>query len=313
MMRMGRVMLRWFVFLAAAALIANAQEEKKDLSLDEIFNSPTFAGKTVSGVHWMNDGSRFSSYERDTASDAVNIVIHDVRRGTKTVLLNTSSLKLHDDDPTFRFITYQWSPDERNILFISAPPAREYLSRLTPAGNIFLYDLKTKLFHRLTNVAVPQYNVKFSPDGKSLGFVRGNNIFIMDLATGEERQLTMDGGEHIINGRFDWVYEEEFEISDGWRWSPDSKHIAFWRLDENRVPQYTMTEWDSLHLTLIPMRYPKAGEQNSIVKIGVVDIATKATQWMDLGPNEDIYIPRMQWTLDPGVLAIERSEPGTKC
>jgi len=93
-----------------------------------------------------------------------------------------------------------------------------------------------KSFRRLTNVADPQYNVKFSPDGKFIGFVRNNNIYTLDIASGAEHQLTMDGAEHIINGKFDWVYEEEFEISDGWQWSPDSKHIAFWRLDENRVP-----------------------------------------------------------------------------
>ena len=132
----------------------------------------------------------------------------------------------------------------------------------------------------------------------------------IDIASGVEHQLTTDGAEHIINGKFDWVYEEEFEISDGWQWSPDSRHIAFWRLDENRVPEYTLTEWDSLHLQLIPMRYPKAGEPNSIVKIGVVDIQSSSMQWMDLGTNDDIYIPRMQWTLDPTVLSIQRMNRG---
>ena len=140
--------------------------------------------------------------------------------------------------------------------------------------------------------------------------MRNNNIYTLDIASGSERQLTKDGAEHIINGKFDWVYEEEFEISDGWQWSPDSRHIAFWRLDENRVPEYTLTEWDSLHLKLIPMRYPKAGEPNSIVKIGVVDIQTSLTEWMDVGTNDDIYIPRMQWTLDPTVLSIQRMNRG---
>jgi dipeptidyl-peptidase-4 len=225
-------------------------------------------------------------------------------------VLSTTALRLNQTDPPFRFTTYQWSPDEKQILFISAPPEREYLSRLTPAGNIFLYDLSSKSFRRLTNVADPQYNVKFSPDGKFVGFVRNNNIYALDIASGAEHQLTEDGAEHIINGKFDWVYEEEFEISDGWQWSPDSKHIAFWRLDENRVPEYTLTEWDSLHLQLIPMRYPKAGEPNSIVKIGVVDFQSSLTQWMDIGTNDDIYIPRIQWTLDPTVLSIQRMNRG---
>ena len=277
-----------------------AQTEKNRLSLDDIFNSGKFAGKGLNGVHWLNDGARYSFYERDTAAKATTFSCTTSRTRPARRLLSTAALKLNHDDPPFRFTTYQWSPDEKQILFISAPPEREYLSRLTPAGNIFLLrSLLTKAFRRMTNVSEPQYNVKFSPDGKSIGFVRNNNIFVVDVASGAERQLTADGAEHIINGKFDWVYEEEFEISDGWQWSPDSRHIAFWRLDENRVPEYTLTEWDSLHLTLIPMRYPKAGEPNSIVKIGVIDLQSSSTKWMDLGTNDDIYIPRIQWTLDP--------------
>ena len=306
--------LRVFIVTTMAVFIATtfvsfSQSVKKELTLEDIFNSSKFAGKTVSGIHWMKDGKRYSFFERDTAAKATNLFLYGVKENARSLVVSTASLRLQPEDPPFRFTSYQWSPDESHILFISAPPEREYLSRLTPAGNIFMYQLKTHSFRRLTNVSEPQYNVKFSPDGNSIGLVRGNNILTLDIASGAERQLTSDGAEHIINGKFDWVYEEEFDISDGWRWSPDSKHIAFWRLDENRVPEYTMTEWDSLHLQLIPMRYPKAGEQNSIVKIGVVDVESKAIRWMDLGSNDDIYIPRIQWTLDPSILSIQPALP----
>jgi len=309
-MRTVTALFKIFFVLCLSGVLLFAQTEKKQLNLDDIFNSGKFAGKGLNGVHWLNDGTRYSYYEKDTAAKATNILMYNVGGKSSTLVLSTASLKINRDDPPFRFTTYQWSPDEKQILFISAPPDREYLSRLTPAGNIFLYDLSAKSFRRLTNASDPQYNVKFSPDGKSIGFVRNNNIFVIDAASGNERQLTTDGTEHIINGKFDWVYEEEFEISDGWQWSPDSKHIAFWRLDENRVPEYTLTEWDSLHLTLIPMRYPKAGEPNSIVKIGVVDLQSSSTKWMDIGANDDIYIPRIQWTLDPAILSIERLNRG---
>ena len=305
-----RASFKIFFLLCLFGFLALAQTQKNGLTLDDIFNSSKFIGKTVSGVHWLKDGSHYSYYERDTSAKATNIFVFGVKEKTSRLLLSTAALKFNQNDPPFRFTTYQWSPDEKQILFISAPPEREYLSRLTPAGNIFLYDVTSKAFRRFTNVTEPQYNVKFSPDGRFVGFVRNNNIYTIDIASGVEHQLTTDGAEHIINGKFDWVYEEEFEISDGWQWSPDSKHIAFWRLDENRVPEYTLTEWDSLHLELIPMRYPKAGDPNSIVKIGVVDIQTSSTQWMDLGTNDDIYIPRMQWTLDPAVLSIQRMNRG---
>ena len=305
-MRNSSASFKIVLILLISGLQLRAQGERNQLSLDDIFTSGKYAGKAITGVHWLNDGARYSYYERDTAAKVTNIFIYDVNSKSSRRVLTTAELKMAQDDPPFRFTTYQWSPDEKQILFISAPPEREYLSRLTPAGNIFVYDLGNKSFRRLTNVSDPQYNVKFSPDGKSIGFVRNNNIFVVDVASGAERQLTTDGAEHIINGKFDWVYEEEFEISDGWQWSPDGKHIAFWRLDENRVPEYTLTEWDSLHLTLIPMRYPKAGEPNSIVKIGVIDLQSSMTKWMDLGSNDDIYIPRMQWTLDPAILSIQR-------
>ena len=301
---------KFFFLLCLSTALLFAQNDKKELTLNDIFNSAKFAGKTVNGVHWLKDGAHYSYYERDTSAKVTNIFIYGVKEKSSRLLVSTASLKLNDGDPPFRFTTYQWSPDEKQILFISAPPEREYLSRLTPAGNIFLYDISSKTFRRLTAVNEPQYNVKFSPDGNDIGFVRENNIYILDIASGAEHRLTTDGAEHVINGKFDWVYEEEFEISDGWQWSPDSKHIAFWRLDENRVPEYTLTEWDSLHLKLIPMRYPKAGEANSIVKIGVADVQSSSIQWMDIGTNDDIYIPRIQWTRDPDVLSIQRMNRG---
>lgn len=227
-----RASFKIFFLLCLFGFLALAQTQKNGLTLDDIFNSSKFIGKTVSGVHWLKDGSHYSYYERDTSAKATNIFVFGVKEKTSRLLLSTAALKFNQNDPPFRFTTYQWSPDEKQILFISAPPEREYLSRLTPAGNIFLYDATSKAFRRFTNVTEPQYNVKFSPDGRFVGFVRNNNIYTIDIASGVEHQLTTDGAEHIINGKFDWVDQEEFEISDGWQWSPDSKHIAFWRLDE---------------------------------------------------------------------------------
>lgn len=293
------------VFLARSS-IQSIGAQTKDLTLDDIFNSQKFAPISVSGIHWMKDGRHYSFYEYDTSTKATVIRMYSAKDKSRKLILSTTSLKMPEGEPPFQFESYDWSPDEKQILFISAPPERQYLSRLTPAGNFFLYDLAAHAFRRLTDVTEPQYHPKFSPDGKSLGFVRSNNIYAIDIATGSERAITKDGSQHIINGRFDWVYEEEFGISDGWQWSPDGKRIAFWRLDENREPEYVMTQWDSLHLQLTPMRYPKAGEANSIVKIGVFDLSVNVTRWMDIGLNDDIYIPRMAWTLYSDTLSIQR-------
>jgi dipeptidyl-peptidase-4 len=278
----------------------------KEFTVEDIFGSSKFASKSIRGIQWMSDGRSYCIQEMDTVSKSIGIFRVNVKDRSKSLIVSGSQLKLNETDPAFRFSSYLYSTDEKQILFVSAPPEKQYLSRLTPAGNFFLYDLSSKKFSRVTNVEVPQYNQKFSPDGKKIGYVRENNIFVFDIASGVETQLTKDGAEHIINGRFDWVYEEEFGISDGWRWSPDGSRIAFWRLDENRVPEYTMTEWDSTHLNLIKMRYPKPGDPNSIVSLGVIELASQTTDWIDLGTNDDIYIPRMSWTNDKNVLSYQR-------
>lgn len=279
---------------------------QKQFTLEDIFNSRKFSGKGVYGLNWMNNGKSYSYTEFDTVTKSMGIYVLDVKKNTSKQIVNGSQLKLKETDKPFPIFLYTWSPDEKQLLLTSSPPQRQYLSRLTPAGNFYLYDIPSRTFKQLTNVTDPQYNQKFSPDGSQLGYVRENNIYVMDLKSGKETQITSDGAEHIINGKFDWVYEEEFGISDGWRWSPDGKKIAFWRLDENRVPEYTMTEWDSVHLKLVTMRYPKPGDPNSIVKIGVVDLSTLQTTWIDTGTDDNIYLPRMQWAPEKNTLVVER-------
>ncbi len=283
-----------------------AQEAQKLFTNQLIHGSTEFAGKSIAGIQWIAGGAKFSYQEFDQATRSIRIFSYTLKDGKRDLLVDSKDLMLNAGDPPFRFTSYQWSPDEQQVLFVSAPPERQYLSRLTPAGNFLLYDLRTKAFRRLTNVAEPQYNQKFSPDGKRIGFVRSNNIFLLDLTSGAETQLTTDGAEHIINGKFDWVYEEEFGISDGWQWSPDGNMIAYWRLDENRVPQFTMMDFMTMRADLMPMRYPKAGDPNSTVRIGVVSLDTKKTTWIDIGTNDDIYIPRIAWTPKTNTLALLR-------
>ncbi|MDE3058986.1 MAG: DPP IV N-terminal domain-containing protein [Bacteroidota bacterium] len=302
------------LFLAGAALAPkgdlHAGVPEKKLTLQDIFASSKFRGKSLAEIHWMHDGKRFSYLDYDSVSKSRSMWIYSVKTKSRSVFLKGSDLKKGGDSSEFSMRNYIWSPNEDKILFTGIVPART----LESGGNFSMYDLATKKFSQLTNSSEEQKNIAFSPDGTMIGFVRANNLFVMDLATKKETQLTFDGAEHIINGQFDWVYQEEFAIISGWRWSPDSKRIAFWRLDENRVPEYTITEWDSLHLKLIHQRYPKAGDPNSIVKIGIADVAAGKVVWADVehgakggsGNDDDIYIPRIQWTQDNNMLAIEK-------
>jgi len=286
--------------------IAFVQAGDKELTLEDIFSASKFSTKSLRGLQWMKDGGSYSFLDTDTTTKSSAIYRFIVKDRSKKMIVSGAMMKMSDADPAFRFTSYKWSPDEKSILFVSAPPEKQYLSRLTPAGNLFLYSIDTKKFTRITNVTVPQYNQKFSPDGKKIGFVRENNIFVYDIITAKETQMTFDGAEHLINGKFDWVYEEEFGISDGWQWSPDGSAIAYWQQDEHRVPEYTMTEWDSTHLDLVTMRYPKPGDPNSITRIGIVNVTSGKNEWIDLGFADDDYIPRMKWTNDQNVISLQR-------
>jgi dipeptidyl-peptidase-4 len=289
------------VIFTAVAIVAGG----KELTIQDIWGTTKFGGKIIRGIHWMTDGKSYSFLETDTVKKATAIYRLDISTQKRTVVAHGANLKVAESDSVFSFTTYQWSPDEKKILFVSRPPARQYLSRHTPAGDLFLLDVPSKQFIRITDVGVPQYNQKFSPNGALIAFVRQNNLFLYDIEAKNERQLTFDGSENIINGKFDWVYEEEFGISDGWRWSPDGSKIAFWQIDQTQVPEYTMTEWDSTHLHLVTMKYPKPGDRNPVAKIGVVSVADGSIQWVNTGNSDEAYLPRMNWAGDSNTLWVQ--------
>lgn len=299
-----RSLTRPLLAIVCAFTIAGAGG--KQLTVEDIWGGMTFSGRSVRGIQWMKDGRSYSMMEFDSVSKSTAIIAVNAKDRSRRTVVTGADLKVLPEDPPFSFSSYQWSPDGKRILFVSAPPRKQYLSRLTPAGNFYVYDVMSKAFTRVTDVTVPQYNQKFSPDGSMIGFVRENDLYLYDIASANLTRVTYDGSADIINGRFDWVYEEEFGIADGWRWSPDGRTVAFWRLDQSAVPSYTMTEWDSTHLNLVTMRYPKPGDRNASVKIGVYDLGTKRTDWLDTGAEEDIYIPRIAWTGQKDRLTVQR-------
>ena len=228
-------------------------------SVQDIFGTSRYASSSLSARRMDKRWRKFSYQQYDSATHAMDIWIYTVMTGKRDQAVDGSRLKLPGQIEPVGFSAYQWSPDERSILFSGWPPKKQYLSRRTPGGNYFLYECSTKTLRQLTNSGEPQYNAKFSPDGKRIGFVRSHNIFVLDLKTGKEKQLTRDGSEHILNGIFDWVYEEEFGLTDGWQWSPDGKHIAYWQLDENSVPAFTISDFMTPGSDPISYRYPKPG------------------------------------------------------
>lgn len=294
------------LFSVAFVLGGVAQERTKEFTVEDIFGTSKFISKSIRGVQWIEGGKAYSYLETDTTTKSTDIWRYEVATGSKSKLVSAEKLVAKEGDKPYRIQNYIWSPDEKKILFTGTLVARGVKS----GDNFYLYDRAAEKFRQLTNTDQQQVNVKFSPDSRMIGFVRANNIFVMDVETNKETQLTFDGAEHVLNGHFDWVYEEEFGIIDGWQWSPDGKHIAYWQLDENRVPEFPIMDFLPLHQNIGRMRYPKAGDPNSIVRIGVVSLESKRTQWMDIGEpldsTQDTYVARIQWTNKPNLLAIQK-------
>lgn len=276
--------------------------QKKELTVEDIYSGRIFTAPSVRGVQWIDNGNKYSFLKNDPESKTTSIFVHNVETGEEDILVVGSALKENEEDKPFIIQNYKWSPDERYILFTGVLPARS----LKTGGAFYIYDVIENKFFLLADSEETQSIAQFSPNGKFLGFVRSNNLFVIDIESKIETQLTFDGNDVILNGIFDWVYEEEFSIINGWEWSPDSRNIAYWQLDQTNVPEIKIAKWDSLHLNFLDMRYPKAGDKNSIVKIGVVNIATAKTVWMNIGEEQDIYIPRIQFTRNPELLSIQR-------
>jgi dipeptidyl-peptidase-4 len=172
--------------------------------------------------------------------------------------------------------------------------------RYETMGDFYLFNIKKNQLQQLGK-GLPAASLQFakiSPNNEWVAYVSEHNIYTEQLATGKREQLTTDGTKHLINGTFDWAYEEEFFCRDGFRWSPDSKHIAYWQVNANGVKNYLMiNNTDSAYPFAVPVEYPIAGEKPSKVKIGIVDIMTKKTNWME-SPDDAVlgsYIPRMEW------------------
>lgn len=294
----------FFVFtLLLSAGLANAQQKLK-ITPEDIWQKNTFAIKSVHGVNWMKDGRYYSSEVADNANQAVDIVKVDVTTGQAvSTIIEGESLRPEGSQTPLQFDSYQFSADEKKVLFSTET---EPIYRRSSKAFYYVYDLETKKLGKLSNGGKQSY-ATYSPDGRQVAFARDNNLFVVDLATMQEKQLTSDGKfNHIINGSTDWVYEEEFEFAQAFFWSPNSDQIAFYTFDESQVPEYNMQVWGGLYPKDYRFKYPKAGEANSVVSISVYDLKQNKAVKMDIGAEKDQYIPRINWTADNNLLSIRR-------
>lgn len=290
--------------LLLIALAFQAQDliaQKRPIKLMDAFGNRDLMPDRSAPIQWMRDGKSYSRVKKDSTGPALNIVRGDAATGKEQVLVDKDALKPFATADPLPFVAYEWSDDEAFIVFTLA---QKSIWRRSTTGEYAVYSMKDKRLTLLPKHESGMRNVKVSPDGTRVGYVLEDNIWVYDLRTGGVTQLTNDAEENVYNGRFGWVYEEEFSLVDGWLWSADGRRIAYWHEDERGVPEYTLTDWNSVHPELTRIRYPKPGDPNPIERIGVIDVETKKTVWMDLGAEADVYIPNMLWTSDPETLCI---------
>jgi dipeptidyl-peptidase-4 len=287
--------------LVLLTFVGNVAAQEK-LTNEKIWYSSEFSSEYVSGVNSMNNGIHYTSLDYEKGTSVINKYDYRSSKKLATVL---SSAELNHNDKNVVISEYQFSADETKLLISSEV---EGIYRHSSKANYFVYDLGEKMLKPLTDFSKGKQRLaEFSPNGNLVAFVRENNLFVVDIATAEEVQITSDGVmNNIINGGTDWVYEEEFGFDKGFYWSPKGTKIAFYKFDESNVKQFQMATYGELYPQQYTFKYPKAGEDNSIVSIHMYDITNRKTMNCPIGDETNIYIPRITWTTSDNVLAIMR-------
>ena len=284
-------MKKLFMLVAFAAMAAGSGviAQNHNITLEDIWTKRTFAPRGIGGIRSMADGEHYLSMTR------IGITKYSYLTGEKVedICLFGGPDQRLKAKPLPSFESYEMSADEQKILLSAG---FEPLYRHSGVSDYYIYDVKEKTFTKISNNG-KQRLTTLSPDGTKVALVRDNNLYWMDLATLEEHAITTDGKvNEVINGTTDWVYEEEFAITQGFQWSPDSKKIAYMRFDESNVKEYNMQMWGALYPEDYRYKYPKAGEDNSKVEMWVYDLDNSKTSRVAATDKTWEYIPRFQWT-----------------
>ncbi len=236
-----------------------------------------------------------------------DILKTDVLTNNEATIVKKEQLIPAGSNDALSFRIYSFSPDNNTLLvFTNTAKVWRYNTR----GDYWVLNIPSNKLTQLGK-SLPSQSLmyaKISPDGENAAYVSGHNIYVEDLNSHEIKQLTTDGTRKFINGTFDWVYEEEFGCRDGFRWSPDSKMIAFWQVDATKIRDYYMLNTtDSVYSQVIPVEYPKVGQPPSPVRIGVINLDNNNITWMDIpGDPQQHYLPRMEWADNSSELVVQQ-------
>ena len=279
--------LVWSCLIALVCCTSNlAAQNKKSISLEDIWSKPTFRQDVVAGFRSMKDGQHYT--ESDAQGNLVRVRFKDgVRVDT---LFNLKKLKYKGQ--TLTVGDYAFDAAEKQVILFTES---ESIYRRSAKHVVYVYNMATKEVVRVREEKIMHPDI--SPNGNMLAYVYNNNMYIFNLENGTSTQVTNDGDYNHINGNCDWVYEEEFEFTQAYVWGPDGDYITYYHFDQTQVPEFQMAMYDGLYPSQYKYKYPKAGEPNSVVKIKTYLIASGKTVDMNVGQLRDQYIPRLKINL----------------
>jgi dipeptidyl-peptidase-4 len=276
-----------------------AYAQKKQITVEEIWHDYAFKPASFGGFNSMNDGMHYTQLDENS-----NLYKYELNTGKKTeALVKFDQLMIGGKAAPVRIESYSFSDDESKLLIKNDFTP---IYRHSGTATNYVFDLKTHKLKALSDNGKQMF-ATVAPVGNKVAFVRDNNIFIKDLDNNTETKVTSDGEKNKIkNGWADWVYEEEFSKAEAFFWNADGTKIAFIRFDETNVKECEISLYKGLYPEEYRFKYPKAGEDNSIVSVFVYDLATQKTSKIDIGTETNIYIPRITWTNDNNILSVQR-------
>ena len=291
----------YFVALAIAVpYLAGAQQKQRFASMDEAFQAGAilYGRQGPRNVNWIEGGKRYSYIDRDERTNSPVIRAYDPATGRDELLFTSAGLTLPGTNQPFAYESFQWAQDSKHLVFQTN---FQPIFRRSGIADFYIYSLADRSMQLATKGA---RTGELSPNGAMLGFERDGDIYVTNLSSHQEKRLTSDASEHVYNGHFDWVYEEEFGMAQAWKWSPDSRYIAYWQLNDSAEPEIQISDYSGLHQEWEKLRIPQVGDSNATVRIGVVNVGTGQNRWLDVGEKDEFYIPRIYWTSRPDTLAV---------
>jgi dipeptidyl-peptidase-4 len=303
------------VVLLASFGASQAQPARgpQQLTIERIFAEGGVTGRAPSNLEWSPDGKKVSFVQRDASGEHGALWYVDASTGKKAILVAEEKLatlappisKIKSEREKtwierYHVASYHWAPDSQHLLFDSM-------------GQLWYYSLDSGTAVQITTAPQATGDPKFSPDGKRISYIRDHNLYVRPLEAGAgEKEITEDANpkikkhelgsgtatEDLLNGEVDWVYAEELDVRSNYFWEPSGRHIAFLQMNEHGVPTYPLTDLLDVQATVEKEKYPKPGDPNPVVRLGVVGSEGGKVKWISLTKDQDIYIPRFGWIRD---------------